>query len=153
MHRLKETFRVTIWEAFQGVVWCRLIARLRLFVGCFIGEKQSLSQRKERGIESELSLSQTVALFLAISVGCRCLGRRLSLIASNPWKALFDAWLSSRSKFDVSFFQFYFSNLLMPVGVTRQSAVFTLKVYHAEDLPQSEIFFCPIETNTIECDY
>lgn len=28
----------------------------------------------------------------------------------------------------------------MPVGVTRQSAVFTLKVYHAEDLPQSEKF-------------
>ena len=26
----------------------------------------------------------------------------------------------------------------MPLGVTRQSAVFTLKVYHAEDLPQSE---------------
>ena len=33
---------------------------------------------------------------------------------------------------------FDFSNLLMPLGVTRQSAVFTLKVYHAEDLPQSE---------------
>lgn len=30
------------------------------------------------------------------------------------------------------------SNLLMPVGVTRQSAVFTLKVYHAEDLPQMD---------------
>ena len=26
----------------------------------------------------------------------------------------------------------------MPVGVTRQSAVFTLKVYQAEDLPQSK---------------
>ncbi|KAL9983681.1 hypothetical protein ACROYT_G005897 [Oculina patagonica] len=30
------------------------------------------------------------------------------------------------------------SNLLMPLGVTRQSAVFTLKVYHAEDLPQMD---------------
>lgn len=30
------------------------------------------------------------------------------------------------------------SNLLMPMGVTRQSAVFTLKVYHAEDLPQMD---------------
>lgn len=30
------------------------------------------------------------------------------------------------------------SNLLMPVGVTRQSAVFTLKVYQAEDLPQMD---------------
>ncbi|XP_022792929.1 myoferlin-like isoform X4 [Stylophora pistillata] len=30
------------------------------------------------------------------------------------------------------------SNLLTPVGVTRQSAVFTLKVFHAEDLPQMD---------------
>lgn len=30
------------------------------------------------------------------------------------------------------------SNLLMPVGVMRQSAVFTLKVYQAEDLPQMD---------------
>lgn len=30
------------------------------------------------------------------------------------------------------------SNLLMPVGVTRQSAVFTLKVYNAEELPQMD---------------
>lgn len=30
------------------------------------------------------------------------------------------------------------SNLLMPVGVVRQSAVFTLKVYQAEDLPQMD---------------
>ena len=35
-------------------------------------------------------------------------------------------------------FFFFLSNLLMPVGVTRQSAVFTLKVYQAEDLPQSK---------------
>lgn len=33
---------------------------------------------------------------------------------------------------------FGFRNLLTPVGVTRQSAVFTLKVFHAEDLPQSK---------------
>ena len=49
-----------------------------LSVACLISEEASLLQRKEKGIESELSLSQTVALFLAISVGCRCFGKRLS---------------------------------------------------------------------------
>ena len=33
----------------------------------------------------------------------------------------------------------------MPVGVMRQSAVFTLKVYQAEDLPQSKYLFLYIE--------
>lgn len=44
--------------------------------------------------KGQISLSQTVALPLPLSVGCRCFGRRLlpvfgamSLVASTPWKA------------------------------------------------------------------
>ena len=35
--------------------------------------------------------------------------------------------------------QFLFSNLLQPSGVMLRPAVFSLKVYRAEDIPQSEL--------------
>ena len=36
-------------------------------------------------------------------------------------------------------YDFFHRNLLRPAGVGLQDAVFTLKVYRAEDLPQSEM--------------
>lgn len=39
---------------------------------------------------------------------------------------------------------FFYRNLLRPTGVGLQEAVFTLKVYRAEDLPQSKLIFFQI---------
>ena len=63
-------------KAFQGVVWSRFVPNLQLCLSPgLVSDKCHCRKEKKGGIKSELPLSQTVALFLPISVDCRCLGR------------------------------------------------------------------------------
>lgn len=49
----------------------------------------------------------------------------------------FFSFLSLNCSFHIDYF--FYSNLLRPAGVGLQDAVFTFKVYRAEDLPQSKL--------------
>lgn len=59
---------------------------------------------------------------------------RFSLVA---FFSCFVSFLSLICSFHIDFF--FYSNLLRPAGVGLQDAVFTFKVYRAEDLPQSKL--------------
>ena len=56
------------------------------------------------------------------------------------WIAFFSCFVSFLSLIFSSHMDYFFhSNLLRPAGVGLQDAVFTFKVYRAEDLPQSKL--------------
>ena len=90
---LQRSLKVgAIIEAFQGVpllLVCNSVCHLFGLIGTNVTVAE-----KQRAIKKELSLSQTVAIFLPIFVSCWCFRRRLSpvykamsLVASTPWKA------------------------------------------------------------------
>ena len=76
---------------------------------------------KHLGITKAVKVAETFLRFSLVGFFCCCFVSFLSLICS----------------FHIDYF--FYSNLLRPAGVGLQDAVFTFKVYRAEDLPQSKL--------------
>lgn len=70
----------------------------------------------------------------------------MSFLEKDQYKLSYDIWVQSERREISEEHDDIESNLLMPAGVTMRSATLSLKVYRAEDIPQSK---WPINSYTI----
>lgn len=62
----------------------------------------------------------------------------MSFLEKDQYKLSYDIWVQSERREISEEHDDIESNLLMPAGVTMRSATLSLKVYRAEDIPQSK---------------